>query len=141
MTVAKFGSQSSPKVKKITQSGNTESCPYLVIKVVSGQGDDAGSGVQRESVHAPVRNEGVRDGAGRGASVEVGGLDAADDGASLGVLENVEREGGRLERGSVVVDVLNLDKSGDIEKASRSDSFFSVTSLLAWQNIAFVEGH
>ena len=32
----------------------------LVIKIVSGKCDDTGSGIKRERVHAPVRDEGVR---------------------------------------------------------------------------------
>ena len=82
---------------------------YLVIKTVSRQSDDTRRGVQGKGVHAPVRDEGVGDGAGGWPSVEVDGLDPADDGAAFGVFENVERKRRRLKSRRVVVHVLDLE--------------------------------
>jgi len=82
----------------------------LMVKIISGKGDDARSGIEREGVHAPVGYEGVRDRAGGRAPVKIRGLDSTDDGPAFGVLVNVEWKSRSFKRWGVVVDVLDLEQ-------------------------------
>ena len=83
---------------------------YLVIKTISGERDNPGSRVKRERVHAPIRNERVRNPTRCRSAIQIRRFDSTDDGAAFGVFENVERKRWSLERRSVVVHILNLEQ-------------------------------
>lgn len=82
-------------------------CAYLLVVEPRGEGEDAGLGVQREHVAAPVGDDRVGDDA-VGALVLVAGRHLADARAARRVLAHLQRVRPLREHGRVVVGVRHL---------------------------------